>query len=136
MAADPKVPGHDEIVGAFKHVDPRVTTHVRGGEAPLGYWHIHGPSQNPHPTRCTTHWITVERYNGTVSLRRPLALAMGGFVKRPEGKKITEHPLGMSFRQYGAFDYALDAGTIAARWPSLHDFAREVISRCRTFTAW
>lgn len=125
---------HDAIIEAFRRVDPRIQIDHRGGDP--GYTHIRGPSQNRHPTRCTTHWICVECFNGTVSLRRPLALEMK-LHRRSYGKKIREHPLGYSRRpNFGWHDHALDVAEIAHRWPSLDGFAREVIDRCRAHTTW
>ncbi len=126
-------PDHDAIVGAFKQADPRVSCCHRGG--PSGYTHIHGPSHARHPTRCRNHCVAVEKQNGTVALRRDLALQMGALA-RPN-LAISRHPLGHSHRpDYGEFDHALDVPTIKQKWPTLANFARDVIARCTQIYGW
>lgn len=95
-----------------------------------GYTHIHGPHQKPGNGHCTTHTVTVEKQNGTVSLREPLAVAMGGTARAPV--PITQDPMGYSHRaDYGNFGVGFTAATIQGRWNTLDDFAREVIRQAK-----
>jgi len=127
---------HLAIVDAFRAVDPAVTICPRPQQRPT-YTHIHGPSQPVNSGgRCTTHWVCVERHNGTVALRRKLAKACD-FTRRPDGVRIEDDPLGYSNRpSFGQFDYALTFSDIVHRWPDLEDFARDVIRWCRTHATW
>ena len=124
---------HDALVGAFMRVDPRVVTCERGGDQ--GYTHVHGPSQAPGIDQCRTHWIVIEKINGTVSLRDPAGAAIGG-RQRP-AVPIRQHPLGYSVREdFGGFPTGLTADDIRSRWQSYDDFAREAIQRIVAATSW
>jgi hypothetical protein len=124
---------HDDILDAFRRREPQILTCDRGGVP--GYTHVHGPSQPADATRCHTHWVVVERHNGTVGLRRPLAAALGA-LPRPL-IPITKHPLGYScHKAFGEFDNGFEIGTLLDRWATLDAFVRDVIERCRTFGSW
>ncbi len=104
-------PRHDKIAEAFEAVG--------GLRCPLAtYSHVHGP--NDHGPRTSTdgkhldHLVVVE-FNGTVSIRAPVAQQMGGRA-RPL-KSIREDPLGYSNRaSFGAFDYGFTFDEIQKRW--------------------
>ncbi len=117
---------HDDIVAAFRRVDIRIQLPCdRGGER--GYTHLHGPSQQRGVDQCTTHWIAIEKVNGTVSLREPAGAAIGGRL-RPEAS-IDEDPIGGSVgTKKGGFTHALTADEIRAKWTTFDDFARDAIA--------
>lgn len=124
---------HDAIVEAFLRVDPRITICHRGGVK--GYTHMHGPSQVRRRNRCSSHWIVVEKANGTVALRDVAGVATGC---RPRPLvSINADPLGYSFRKnFGHFARALTASDIQSRWPTFHDFADDAIRHVRGATTW
>lgn len=127
------MPWHDDILHAFRRIEPRIATCDRGGVP--GYTHVHGPSQPADPARCHTHWVVVERYNGTVGLCQPLAKALGA-VPRPL-IPITKHPLGYSCRAaFGRFDNALEIATILDRWETVDAFVGDLIAQCRELRTW
>jgi hypothetical protein len=122
-------PDHDAVVDAFRRVGAPTNQCDRGG--PGGYTHVHGPSQQVHPDRCTTHAVCVEKQNGTVAVRSPVGEMLGG-RRRPD-LPIARHPLGYSHRpDYGQFDHAFDLPAIRANWPTLDAFARDVIAAANT----
>lgn len=126
-------PDHDAVVDAFRRVDPGIVICDRGG-AP-GYTHIHAGTQALGATRCTTHAVVVEKQNGTVSLRAPLAQQFNG-VKRPP-LPIAQHPLGYSHRSdYGSFDHGFASRDLSAGWSTLDDFARDVIQAAKVINYW
>jgi hypothetical protein len=125
--------GHDRILEAFRRADPNLTICDRGGNR--GYTHVHGPSQPAGDGRCRTHWVLIEKHNGTVAFRRPLAHELSA-NPRPN-LSIRNHPLGFSNRpSFGEFDLALESSAIEERWDTTDDFAREVIRRCRARGVW
>lgn len=124
---------HDAIVNAFQRVDPSVAICDRGGAD--GYTHVHGPSQAYRPDRCTSHWIVIEKVNGTVSLRDAAGIAIQGHL-RPV-VPIKADPLGYSVREdFGGFTLALTAKDIRTRWPTFDDFALDAIQHVRAATTW
>lgn len=131
---------YEAIIAAFGLADPDIQRCPRAGE--LGFVHIHGPLQQRGPRICTTHWVSVEKYNGTVTTREEVGQRLK-FDRRPldpatgVGVKIQKHPLGSSHKlNYGKHTHALSFEEIRLRWPDLKDFAREMIATCRTFTEW
>ena len=124
---------HETLKDAFERVDPRVKFCDRGGEH--GYTHVHGPSQARGDGQCRTHWIVIEKFNGTISLRDPAGAAIGG-RERPL-IPIREHLLGYSFRKsFGGFGTGLTADDVRSRKQTLDDFAREAIRLVSAFTTW
>jgi hypothetical protein len=124
---------HDDILEAFRRIEPGIVTCPRGGEP--GYTHVHGPSQAADSERCRTHAVVVERLNGTVAVRRPLAIELGA-SPRPL-VPIAEHPLGFSHRgAFGEFDHGWEVAAIRQRWGTLDAFAQEVVNRCRAAGSW
>lgn len=120
---------HDALIAAFRRVDPGIRTCDRGDPL-LGYTHIHGPHQPPGNGHCTNHTVTVEKQNGTVSLRAPIAAAMGGTARAPV--PISQDPMGYSHRaDYGKFGVGFTSATIQGKWNPLDDFAREVIRQAQ-----
>lgn len=124
---------HDDIIDAFKRAEPSISTCARGGDP--GYTHIHSPAQPPAARRCSSHWIVVERANGTVAFRGILANKLGA-AARPN-LRIAAHAAGHSAGPaYGDFDHALDLDAIADRWPTVNDFVQDVLTACRSIGAW
>jgi hypothetical protein len=118
-------PDHNALVAAFA-AQPGVQTCHRGTPN-AGYTHIHGPNQPHHATMCTTHSVVVEQFNGTVSLRDPVGLALG-FAQRVS-QPITTHALGHSRGpNFGAFGYGIEAVEILRRWGSWAAFVRDIVS--------
>jgi hypothetical protein len=118
-------PDHNAIVAAFA-AHPGVQTCHRGAPN-VGYTHIHGPSQPHHATMCTTHSVVVEQFNGTLSLRDPVGLALGFAQRVPH--PIATHPLGYSRGpNFGAFGYGLDAAEILRRWGSWAAFVCDIVA--------
>lgn len=124
---------HDDIIEAFRRVDPSVATCDRGGVD--GYTHVHGPRQPHQSDRCRSHWIVVEKVNGTVSVRDAAGTTVGG---RPRVHlPIKVDPLGYSVRDdFGGFTHGLTANDIRSLWPTFDDFARDVIRHVQQRTTW
>ena len=125
---------HDDIIDAFKRADPNVVTCDRGG-LPPAYTHVHSPSQAIGAKQCNSHWIVVERANGTVALRGQLAQRLGATLRpvRPINARPAGHSAGPKF---GAFDRALDPASIAGRWPTADDLVKEVLFAARSLGVW
>lgn len=124
---------HNEMIAAFAKLDARSTHCCRGGAR--GYTHIHGPNNPENGRKCTNHVVVVERRNGTVSVRSPIARDMKA-SKRPD-VPITRDPRGYSNgREYGEFGYAFTAQTVRARWDTLDAFAAEVVKRAKAHGFW
>ena len=112
-------PDHDLLVKAFTDLGGR--EHRRNA-----YTHIHGPNQPIEQNGCTRHSIIVEHHNGTVSIRKPAGLYLGG-AYRPN-LPIREHPLGSSSGAIPeTFRHAFEAHEILAKWGSFGAFAADVI---------
>jgi hypothetical protein len=127
-------PDHDKFVNAFLLTDPNVKTCNRGGLG--GYTHIHGPNQPCAEHHCTSHAIIVEKRNGTVSIRSPIAKELGASL-RPPNVTINHHPLGYSFRvNYGNFDYAFTAEEVLRKWLGYVTFAVIVIHILKANNRW
>jgi len=126
---------HDDIEAAFRRIDPSIQPRCDRGDDERGYTHLHGPSQHRGVRQCTTHWIAIEKVNGTVSLREPAGAAIGGRLRPPV--PINEDPIGYSVRaNYGGFTHALTAGEIRAKWTTFDDFAKDAITHVKAHTAW
>lgn len=123
-------PDHDDLLAAFGRVEPGIQLCHRG-HPQSGYTHIHGPRQAPGGDRCTSHTVTVEKQNGTVSLRSPFGQALGGTARAPV--PIGQDPMGYSHRaDYGNYGDGFEASIIRARWGTFDAFARDVIAGART----
>jgi hypothetical protein len=122
-------PDHDAILAAFRRVDPSITTCDRG-DPQNGYTHIHGPSQPRGADRCNSHSVVVEKQNGTLSLRAPIGVQLGGVARAQ--LPISSNVLGYSYRSnYGEYGIGFDAPAVRRGWASLDDFARAVIAAAR-----
>ncbi len=128
-------PDHNAIVAAFATVDPTCRAGCHRGDPARGYTHIHGPSQASHPDRCSTHSVIVEKFNGTVSVRRPIGATLGG--TRRTAIPIAQDPMGYSVGpEFGDFDIGFTVVTILARWATFDNFARAVIASARASHVW
>ncbi|MEO5731820.1 MAG: hypothetical protein ABI134_33565, partial [Byssovorax sp.] len=100
------------------------------GDLERGYTHIHGPRQPKGNGHCTTHTVTVEKQNGTVSVREPIAETMGATARA--AVPIKQDPMGHSCGpEYGEFGFGFTAATLRGRG-TLDDFAREVIQHAKS----
>lgn len=123
-------PYHNALVQAFARLGCH---HIRcnRGDPNNGYTHIHGPSTEPHPKKCTNHLAVIEKTNGTVAPFEDIALVLGA-SKRPQGLKISANPLGYSVRRgYGKFGYGFDVATILRKWGTFEAFAEAVATVAR-----
>lgn len=92
---------------------------------PDGYFRVFGPSAGSNDD-C---WVIVEKLNGAVSLREPIASQLGA-QPRPAGTSISSTaPIGASSGpNYGLFDKALVPAIIHSRFPqSEDDFVRAIL---------
>jgi hypothetical protein len=125
-------PDYEALLAAFARVDASIKTCDRGGID--GYTHIHSGTQI-RGDRCASHWILVERSNGTVALRDPIGRKLGGQPR--VALPISDHPLGWSVRaDFGRYGWGFDAVTLLRRWATLEHFARDVIAAAREHGGW
>jgi hypothetical protein len=117
---------HNKLVEAFQLADPSIKICNRGKK--YGYTHLHGPNQVQGKNKCFTHSIVIEKFNGTISIRHPVALALGARM-RPEGVRIESDPLGYSCRSnFGRFSHAFEAEEVLCIWGLFVSFAVVVIN--------
>lgn len=131
---------YEAVLDAFRRVDPDVRYCHRGGSP--GYVHIHGPLQQFDPRVPHSCWLSVEKYNGTVTTQTKVGERLK-FHNRPidpatgVGISIRKHPLGSSHKlNYGTHTHGLTFDEIKQRWSSLEDFARDMVATCKTLTDW
>ncbi len=128
-------PDHDAIIDAFLRVDPACTAGCHRGNPGNGYTHIHGPHQAIGNHHCTQHGVTVEKTNGTVSLRDPIAQQLGGTPR--VAVPIAQDPMGYAVRpNFGHFGRGFTSGKILQGWRTFDDFARDVIAAFRAGPGW
>lgn len=127
-------PFHDAIVSAFRLLEP--SCQICHRDDPDGYTHIHGPNYPQGARRCTTHVVVIEKATGAVSLREPLASALGASPRTSMPVSPTT-PTGFSAGpQMGDFSRGWDKAALLAAWPHPASFALVTIAAARANGQW
>jgi hypothetical protein len=127
-------PFHDDIVRAFQLLEPSCRTCDRAG--PNGYTHIHGPNRSQGAGSCTNHVVVIEKTTGAVSLREPLAYALGASPRTTAPISLNA-PTGFSAGpQMGHFSHGWDKAMLLTAWPHPTSFALVVIAAAQVKGLW
>ena len=121
----------DEILWAFIEntggADGAVAVSIAG--EPWGYVRVKGPSGK--------HQVVIERYNATVAVE-DVHRSLPGVKARPSkagsrttcAKRITEHPLGYSFRPQMGQRWGISAKDLAKHYASPAKFVKALVDEC------